>query len=316
MRLGLPFAAVVLVLMPLAHYPSYLQTATDPSIAAFWHHWLALPLWPSGPMWFLWLLLVGDIATAGLYQLMARRRDALRRLSFYPREHPARFLTGFLVASALAYLPLALAFGPSDWFQRGPFSFQLSRPLHYAVYFFAGVAIGACGIERGLLAPDGPLARRWPRWLIAAALLFALWLGLTALTVADPGAAPIGLQVFDDLSFVLACFASCFGVLALAVRFAATRRPALDSLNRNAYGMYLIHYPFVVWLQYALLPAGLPAIVKAASVFAGSVLLSWGMTAALCHAPPLARIIGGGRRAPATPLQPLPPSGRSASFAD
>src|SRR5438876_12437912 len=31
-RLGVPFAIVVLLLMPLAHYPAYLQTATDPGI--------------------------------------------------------------------------------------------------------------------------------------------------------------------------------------------------------------------------------------------------------------------------------------------
>ena len=67
------------------------------------------------------------------------------------------------------------------------------------------------------------------------------------------------MQILSDLSFVLACFASCFAVLAVAVRFARVRLAVLDSLKTNAYGMYLIHYVFVVWLQYALLPAGLPA---------------------------------------------------------
>src|SRR5437667_867417 len=46
LRLGLPFAAVVLLLMPVAHYPTYLQTASEPGLAAFWRHWLALPLLP------------------------------------------------------------------------------------------------------------------------------------------------------------------------------------------------------------------------------------------------------------------------------
>ncbi len=160
LRLGVPFIVVVLVLMPLAHYPSYPQRAADPGVAAFWRHWLALPFWPAGPMWFLWLLLVGDVAAAGLFRLLARREEALLRLSSDARQHPARFLAAFLLASALAYVPLALLFGTSGWFQLGPLSFQLSRPLHYAVYFFAGIAIGACGVERGLLAPDGPLARR------------------------------------------------------------------------------------------------------------------------------------------------------------
>jgi glucan biosynthesis protein C len=307
LRLGLPFAAVVLLLMPPALYPSYVQTAADPSIAAYFHHWRALPLWPSGPVWFLWLLLIGDIATAVLYQLMGHG-SALLRLSFYARKHPAKFLGGFVLLSALAYVPLALVFGTSDWFQRGPFAVQLSRPLHYALYFFAGVAIGACGIERGLLAPDGPLARRWSRWLVATALLFALWIGLTALALADHGAAPLGLQIIDDLSFVLACFASCFFVLALALRFAATKWAAFDGLKRNAYGMYLVHYLFIVWLQFALLPAGLPAIIKAAAVFAGTVFLSWTATAALDRVPMIAQIIGTERRVPSAALRPIPPS--------
>jgi glucan biosynthesis protein C len=308
LRLGLPFAAVVLLLVPLAHYPGYLQSATDPSIAAFWQHWLALPFWPSGPMWFLWLLLIGDVAAAGLFQLMTRRRGALVRLSSYARRHPAKFLVGFVLADVLAYLPLALVFGTSAWVQRGPFAFQLSRPLHYALYFFAGVAIGAGGIERSLIAPDGALARRWTRWFLAALLLFAVWLGLTALIVADPGLASLGLQTLDDLSFALTAFTSCFLVLALAVRFARVPSRVLDSLKANAYGMYLLHYGFVMWLQYLLLAAFWPAIPKAAIVFGGTVLASWSVSAALRRVPAIARIIGAGRggtpRAPAAAVRP------------
>ena len=80
-RLAVPFAVVVLLLMPLAHYPAYLQTATEPGIADFWQHWLALPLWPSGPVWFLWLLMVWDVGSAVLYQLMRGHRNAVVRLS-------------------------------------------------------------------------------------------------------------------------------------------------------------------------------------------------------------------------------------------
>ena len=287
-RLGLPFAAVVIFIVPLAHYPTYLQTAIDPSLADFWRHWRQLPFWPSGPMWFLWILLVCDLLAAGVYWLLAGRCDAVARLSTYARQHPARFLSGLVLASALAYVPLALLFGPSDWAQRGPFAFQLSRPLHYAVYFLAGVAIGACGIERGLLAPDGPLVRSWRRWFVAAPLLFGLWAGTTALTL--PGPAPLGLQTLSDLAFALACFGSCFAVLAVAVRFARIRTPVLDSLKANAFGMYLIHYVFVVWLQYVLLPAELPALLKAAFVFSGALVLSWIVAAALRRIPAIGSV--------------------------
>jgi peptidoglycan/LPS O-acetylase OafA/YrhL len=72
-----------------------------------------------------------------------------------------------------------------------------------------------------------------------------------------------------------------------------------DSLKDNAYGMYLIHYPFIVWLQFAMLPTNLPAILKAAVVFGGTLALSWAASAALRQVSAVAQIIGEARRAPA-----------------
>lgn len=87
------------------------------------------------------------------------------------------------------------------------------------------------------------------------------------------------------------CAASSFACLALFVRFANTRRKFADSLSNNAYGMYLIHYAFVSWLQYTLLRAALPAVAKGSIVFLETVLLSWGTTAALRRIPAVARMI-------------------------
>ena len=77
LRLGLPFAAVVMLLMPLALYPTYLQSSGDhersPDTGGTW---LALPFWPSGPIWFLWLLVLWDVLAAGVYLLLRRHGDA------------------------------------------------------------------------------------------------------------------------------------------------------------------------------------------------------------------------------------------------
>src|SRR3984893_10406528 len=273
LRIGLPFLLIALMLMPLAHYPTYLQTATEPGIDAFWRRWLPLPFGRSGPMWFLWLLLLWDVAAAGLHSLIQGHGKLVLRLSSYARTNPARFLSGFLLASIVAYVPLALIFGGSAWFHRGPFAFQLSRPLHYALYFFAGALIGACGIERGLLMPDGPLARRWSWWLAGAGGSFALWLAVMSQIGGDP-APPLPRPTAAALSFVLACFASCLFTLGAAVRFAQLRSQVLDSLKGNAYGMYLIHYLFIVWLQFAMLAPSLPAVVKAAVVSVSSLAMS------------------------------------------
>jgi hypothetical protein len=294
LRLALPFGLVVALLMPLAHYPTYVVTAVDPSVAAYLHDWLALPFWPSGPPWFIGELLIFDIVLAAVLGFLPGSVEALARLAIEPK----RFVIILLAASAIAYTPLALAFTPGEWVQVGPFGFQLSRPLHYAVYFCAGIAIGANGIERGLLATDGWLVRHWGAALAAAVVTYVAWLGSAGLAFVSEGPPLLAVQLLVAACFVLCNGAGCLGALALVIRFANRRLQALESLNENAYGMYLIHYVFVVWLQYLMLAAPLVAILKGIAVFAGTLALSLAATVALRRVPAAGRIIGPERRLP------------------
>ena len=295
LRLCVPAGLVVLLLMPLAHYATYRVSAIDPSLAAFWRHWLALPIWPSGPPWFLWQLFTLNVAAAALCRLAPRWYLRLGRASSSAGADPRRYFWRLVAISALAYVPLAFAFGPLRWFEYGIFAFQASRPLHYAVYFFAGVGIGVCGLERGLLAADGPLAQRWAAWLASALLAFVLWMGLTALSLQDRAIAATRIAAY--LALALSCASSCFAFFALFLRFAARRTPLFDKAGENAYGLYLVHYVFVVWLQYALLDAPLTAVTKGLVVCAGVVALSWAATSALRRAPIAWRLIGTEPRA-------------------
>jgi hypothetical protein len=135
--------------------------------------------------------------------------------------------------------------------------------------------------------------------------LFFAWGGLTALAYPDPwagvGGAPLAPRLAAALGYVLACFASCFFVLAAAVRFGGFRARLLASVKANAFGMFLVHYLFVVWLQFALLGLALPALVKAAIVFSLTLTLSWSATALLRRIPAVAHIIGADRRPAARP---------------
>jgi surface polysaccharide O-acyltransferase-like enzyme len=79
------------------------------------------------------------------------------------------------------------------------------------------------------------------------------------------------------------------------MRFANRPLPKLDFLSDNAYGLYLVHYVFVVWLQYLLLGAALIAILKAMLVFAGTLVLSSAVLAAVGRLPAAGRIIGTAR---------------------
>src|SRR6185437_5581572 len=65
----------------------------------------------------------------------------------------------------------------------------------------------------------------------------------------------------------------------------------LSSLRDNAYGIYLVHYAFVTWLQYALLKSQLSGVVKLAIVLSLAVALSWITTAALRRIPAVARVM-------------------------
>ncbi len=296
LRLGVPFAFALIVVMPLALYPVYRVTAVDPSLAAYGRHYLALPFWPNGPMWFLWQLLVLTIVAAGLHRFAPHWVGFLSRLSSSAATRPGRYFIGLATACALAYVPLALAFTPWTWSEHGPLALQFSRPLLYAVLYFAGLGVGAYGLERGLLSLGGMLARRWAVWLAGSLASLLLWMGLTALAMSYATAAPLGLQVAVDISFAVACASGCFFATAACLRFGAVRSRLLDSLANNAFGIYLFHYVFVVWLQYALLGAALFAVAKALIVFGGTLLLAWATTAAMRFVPLGSRLIGAERR--------------------
>ena len=295
LRIGVPFVLGVSVLMPLAYYPVYRVTAVDPSWSAFWSHWTALPFWPGGPMWFLWFLLVLNIAAAGMYWLAPRAGEFLARLPARGAADPGRFFIALASVSALAYVPLASIFTPWEWVDFGPFGLQPGLAPQYILYFFTGLAVGAYGLERGLLGPDGMLVRRWAFWLAGMLAAFLLWIIPTGLIVKGQGAALPPVQIAADLGFVLFAASACFGFAAAFLRFAGARWPIFDSVSENAYGIYLFHYVFVIWTQYLLLGVSLPAIAKGLIVFAVTVVLSWAASAALRRVPVAGRVIGAAR---------------------
>jgi glucans biosynthesis protein C len=296
LRLGMPFVLGVSLLMPLAFYPVYCVMAADLSWPAFWSHWIALPFWPSGPMWFLWFLLVLNLVAASMYWVAPCSGEFLAQLSSKRAAQPGRFFIALAGVSALAYVPLAAVFTPWEWVHFGPLEFQPALAPQYVLYFFAGLAVGAYELDRGLLGPDGMLVRRWAFCLIGMWISFALWIAPTWVMVSEQGMALPGLQIAGDLGFVLFGASACLGLAATFLRFAAARWPIFDSISENAYGIYIFHYVFVIWTQYALLGVSLPAIIKGVIVFTVTLGLSRTATATICRIPIGARLIRGKQR--------------------
>lgn len=300
-RLGIPFVLAAAILAPLAYLPTYL--AIENPRGSFWSQWLSIGKWPAGPAWFLWVLLAFGALAALLHVVAPAAFGALGRIAGRLGDRPALLFLVLVAVSALGYLPMAAAFGPMDWLGFGPFFVQTSRILHYAVYFFAGVALGAFGPDLGLLSPEGRLARRWPLWAGASLLTFALAIAtfLVVLSTMQKGGPGALLSAFGNFVFTLTCAASCFAFLALFLRFARKRGRINGSLEANAYGIYIFHYVFVTWLQFALLPVPLPGAAKGALVFLGAVIASWITSALLGRIPPVGGILGNAQRMPARP---------------
>lgn len=294
-RLGVPYIFGVFLLMPLAYYPVYRATAVDPAWSAFWLHWRALPFWPCGPLWFLSDLFACNLILVVLCLAIPRMRERLAALSANAGTHPVHFLAGLVAIAGFVYVPLSMVYKPWDWVKFGPLAFQPSFAAPYAIFFLAGVSVSARGFECGLLDPNGALMRRWSIWLAGAFAAFLLWIIPTAVIVKGLGASLPGLQIVADLGTVLASATISFALMALFLRFMAEPSPILGRISASAYPIYLIHYLFIIWLQYLLLGTDLFAVIKAALVFAGTLLMSWGVAAFLGSFPIGLRLMRGKR---------------------
>jgi hypothetical protein len=273
-----------------------LPGTTDFSFLHFWWHTLTIGPWPSGPAWFLWVLLALDVMSAAVWWIAPGMIDALGRLIYATRNRPMTAFAVFLIVSTAAYLPMHLEFGDISWLEwdRFPLPIQTSRILLYPAYFFAGVGVGAASLRAGLLAENGELAKRWPVWL-AFALVFYLAILVAVYAhhnwVADFDSPPLLWKVGYGLAFATYSAAMAFMVSAFFLRFAESGWRLFDALRPSAYGIFLLHYIFIIWLQYTVYDYSFPAGVKFAIVLSGTFSMSWALTVVLRKIRVVARMI-------------------------
>lgn len=294
LRLGVPFAVAAVMLMPLAYYAFQPHTG-DTGFAAYWWKTVTVGPWPSGPIWFVWVLFTFDLIAATLYLIAPRCLDAINRLSLRGFVQPAPFFAFFLVVTTLAYLPMRLYFGVNYWFDfGGPLVVQASRVLLYASYFFIGVGIGVANMDKGLLSADGHLARHWARWAFVTLVAYSCLVLLIVYKrgfAADPDHLPYWYDVAYGFALPFFSAAIAFAFLAFYLHFDKPGTGFLDAMHEAAYGIFLIHYVPILWMQYWLRDLDLPAGVKAASLFVVALFTSWAVTAALLRIPGARRVL-------------------------
>ena len=240
------------------------------------------------------MLLAFDTTACLLYRLSPTLVDPINRLSQRSFDRPALFFAFFVAVTAIVYVPMRVYFGPNRWFEFGPFSVQASRVLLYAAYFFIGAGVGAAHVDRGLLSADGGLPNtRWV-WVIVTLIPYCLLWGLIYIKreiLGNPPVQPDWYEASYGLFFAIFSVAILFAILAFFLSSREVGPSLLDRMQGDAYGMFLVHYPIVLWLQYWLFDYDLPAIVKAAVAFVLTVALSWAVTAALRKIPGAKRVL-------------------------
>jgi surface polysaccharide O-acyltransferase-like enzyme len=299
-RLGVPLLISIFVLIPIAYYASFLRYhlpgTTDFSFFHFWWHTITIGPWPSGQSWFLWVLLVLDIFVAATWSFAPKVFAALGRLILALRGRPMTAFAAFLTVSIVAYLPMHLAFGDGSWFEPGhyPFPIQTSRILLYPAYFLTGVGIGAVSLRAGILAENGEIAKRCPVWLASAVLFYGAIVLLVYAHhnwIANFAAPALWWRTAYGIAFASFSAAMAFTVPAASLRLTHSSLKFLDAMQPSTYGIYLLHYVFIIWLQYVVYDPAFSAGVKAGIVFVGTLSGSWVLTVLLRKIPLVARMI-------------------------
>lgn len=282
-RLFLPFLFGVSVLMLLAYFPAYYLAHHDLNIPAYIKDFFTTEQWPVGPPWFIWVLFAFN-ALFGLSWFLfknvyIRAGKAIQRLA----SRPLLFFGLFIGITWITYVPLTAAIGAGTWTGIGPFDFQLNRILLYFAYFILGVITGSGNFQQGLFSRDAALTRHWKVWCILALIAYTL---ITLNGIYEPlrnmvikgMLPPLAAWMIYFTVYVSSCTLSCIAFLT-AFRAKINHTNAwMDSLTANAYMIYLVHYIFVLWTQFILLPLHAPAGIKFLLSFSGTLLLSWGLS--------------------------------------
>lgn len=252
-RLGIPFLIAEAFIIPIAYIPSYYLINHQFSLGSFANDYLVHQQWPVGPPWFIWLLLAFNGLSALLPQSWCiNAADRLMKAAY----RPFRFLMICFIFTAVALIPLSLWIGQYTWTGFGPFDFQLNRLIFYFVFFLLGSVLGTVRWEDYLFSNNRLLGKTTLFWVILSLVFYGM---IELITFRGNGEmarwhVPAVVATFIFLVFFVATsIITCFAFIIIFRNFQNKISAIWKSLSANAYGIYLLHYIFIIWLQYALL---------------------------------------------------------------
>lgn len=258
-RLGVPLMLGVALVVPPTTWLYAASRGLSTDLWSFWTRGFWGAPFNQGVYWYLGVLLSFSAAAA---LASVARRPGLPPASPPPLPFPA---VALLVPAVFA-ASMALGTPLDEWRHTPLLAFQPARLPVYACLYAFGLHAWRSG-WRPAAAPPAP----WTPLLTALAAATLLFLGLRAEPVAGAVERVVLACAYSALSglFVLTA-------LRAAPALAKVRSRALDSLGRNAFGIYLLHLPPLLLCTLAARDLGLPLGPRALGVYGVALGATWG----------------------------------------
>jgi glucan biosynthesis protein C len=293
-RLIIPFILGYLLIMPITYGAAMVQDhLSQPEALTI----LAKGFMPGvsgfGQLWFLLLLFVFEIIIAGIY---ASQRDWVEQKM---QKIMPRMLYGLVAMSiTLAYLLLVNSADRSGWARvAGNLIIPMPRVGVYGVYFVLGVISGCQVLNAAtksdcLFVPGSSRKPRIPVGLITIALFACSALIRSSVesnrNILNEGWAWLTINSLYPLTGMFIVMS----LVLLAKSYLNTNNKMLTSLNHNSYGIYMLHWAYVSWIQLVLTQVNSGAAFNPLITMAIAIPASW-LTAAWLIQKPIGKLLLG-----------------------
>lgn len=277
-RLIVPLIIATIFIMPLTFAPLAISLNNDilPNSASQTFAILLPNDYQLAHLWFLWVLFAFDCIAIAMHLLSNTKIEVI--LMKMTNKTIYAILT---ITVIITYQFMADIGGESGWSTiAGPLKIPASVIGLYLIYFFLGVIMGSQALNDD--------AKTFNIFSITVSNKPTLPIGLSAIITSSCLVyAQFNIHQISDLfgtnvtSSLIHGLYSISGVLlviyviSLAKKHLTQQTKWLNSLNKDAYGIYIIHFLFVAWIQYLLIHIDIPGLYKPILTTIFSIPLSW-----------------------------------------
>lgn len=277
-RLIIPLIIATLLIMPLTFAPMaiILKNAMFPTSVNQIFQILLPSDYHLAHLWFLWVLFAFDCIAIVMYKLWSIKLE--HKWMCITSQNIYATLT---ISVAITYLLMADIAGNSGWLNiAGPLDIPASRIGLYLIYFFLGVLMGSQALSDDV--------KKYNIFCITASSKPSIPIGLIAIittcffayaqikvhTISNLVGTQITMIMINSLYSISGMLLVMSAILT-AKKHLTQKSRWLDILNKDAYGIYIIHFLFVAWFQYLLIDIAIPGEYKPVITTFFSIPLSW-----------------------------------------